>query len=76
MKFRKQPNTITSFELSEMSKTKTLFIDGDSSNRCPMSKKDAIINRDITGACDYLMAKGHTRRIYGLIGKTGIRKGV
>jgi hypothetical protein len=75
MKFKKQPNTITGDELTDISKSRTLFIDQNSSSRRPLSGQDAMVNRDVTGLCDFLLAKGHTRRLYGIIGSTKINTG-
>jgi len=67
MRFKKQFNFVTEPELSSMSKTKTLFVDGNSSSREILSKKDSIVTGDIVGLSSFLLAKGHTRRLYQLI---------
>ena len=67
MKFKKQVGSVTQPEISQISKTKTLFVDDGSSSRAALSNDEAIVNSDITGICGLLMAKGHSKRIYGMI---------
>jgi len=72
MKYKKRPDSISSAEASELSRVKTMFVDASSSQRRPLSSDDTLLNSDIIGMCDYLLAKGHSRRLYGMIGSTTI----
>lgn len=67
MRFKKQAGFTTQPEASQMSKTKTLFVDNMSSSRRPLASNDALVHGDITGICALLLAKGHSRRLYGMI---------
>lgn len=67
MKFKKQIGTTTQPEVSQLSKTKTLFIDGASASRQSLSESDTVVHGDITGICGLLLAKGHSKRLYGMI---------
>jgi len=67
MKFKKQIGIVTGPEMSSMSKTKTMFIDAESSARRPLSGKDAATHGDVVGICAYMLAKGHSKRIYGIL---------
>jgi len=67
MKFKKQIGLITQPEVSQLSKTKTLFIDSASSAREPLSSSDAVVHGDVSGICGLLLAKGHSKRLYGMI---------
>ena len=67
MKYKIQSGIVNQPELSESSKTKTLFVDSPSASRKHIHGADALMHGDITGACAFLLAKGHSRRLYGII---------
>ena len=67
MKYKRQESLLTQPETSKLSKTKTMFVEGSSAKRAPLSARDVLVCGDVVGACGYLLAKGHTKRIYGII---------
>jgi len=67
VKYKKQVGLVTHPELRDLSKTKTLFVDGVSAARMALDSKDALVHGDVTGMCDFLLAKGHTKRLYDMI---------
>jgi hypothetical protein len=67
MKYRKQDGLVTQPEISDISKTEVMFVEPNSALRNSISSKDAITHRDIMGICSYLLAKGHTKQLYGMI---------
>ena len=67
MKYRAQPGLVTQPGASAVSKTKTFFIDPASAARNNMSSRDSVTHGDVAGLCDLLLAKGHTKRLYGII---------
>lgn len=72
MRFRKQKDIVTPIELTDKSKIDVLFVDPSSASKPHLEKNDALLNSDILGAASYLMAKGHSYRLMGLIADTGI----
>ncbi len=72
MKFKKQIGLITQPELSSLSKTKTLFIDAPSASRGALSDNDTLVHGDVSGMCSFLLAKGHSKRLYGIIADVNI----
>ena len=73
MKLRKQIGLITQPELSSLSKTRTLFIDAPSATREALSPDDSVVHGDITGVCALLLAKGQSKRLYGIISDISIK---
>ncbi len=67
MKYKKQDGLVTQPEASNLSKAKTLFVDGISASREPLSNSDVLVHGDVTGMANYLLAKGHSKRLYGMI---------
>jgi hypothetical protein len=72
MKFKKQIGLVTQPDLSNMSKTKTLFIDAPSASRKALADNDVLVHGDVSGMCSFLLAKGHTKRLYGIISDVNI----
>jgi len=67
MKYKKQIGLTTQPEASQLSKTKTLFIDSVSASREAIADNDTLVHGDITGMCGLLLAKGHSKRLYDMI---------
>ena len=72
MKYKKQVGLTTQPEASQLSKTKTLFIDSVSASREAIADNDALVHGDVTGICGFLLAKGHSKRLYDMIADVAI----
>jgi len=67
MHFRKQKTFLSRTELSSETKSRTLFVSGDSAKLAFLDSREAVLNGDLVGVASTTLARGTAVRLHGLL---------